>query len=45
MSCEQLVELGMDEETSGIFSIAEILSGPELESGMLDDSEEDWLDL
>ena len=47
MSCEQLVVgLGMDEETSGVFSMAEILSGPQIESGMLDDfDEDDWPDL
>ena len=47
MSCEQvMVEFGMDDETSGVFSMAEILSGPEIESGMLDDfDEDDWPDL
>lgn len=47
MSSEQLMAgLGMDDEMSGVFSMAEILSGPEIESGMLDDlDEDDWPDL
>jgi len=36
----------MDDETSGVFSLAEILSGPEIESGMFDDFDaDDWPDL
>ena len=47
MSCEQLVaQLDMDDDISGIFSIDEILCGPEIESGEFDDlDQDDWLDL
>ena len=47
MSCEQLVaELDLDGDASDVFSIDEILSGPEIERSLLDDlDEDDWLDL
>ena len=47
MSCEQLVTgLGLDDDASGAFSIDDILSGPEIDSGLLDDlDQDDWLDL
>jgi hypothetical protein len=36
MSCEQLVAgLSMDDDASGVFSIDDILSGPEIDSGLL----------
>lgn len=47
MSREQLVaELSIDDDVSGNFSIDEILSGPEIDSSMLDDlDDDDWRDI
>jgi hypothetical protein len=47
MSCEQLIAgLSMDDDASGLFSIDEILSGPGIDSSLLDDlDQDDWLEL